>query len=175
MPFADGQFDFGYVLGVLHYTPDPEAALRDITAKLKPGAPLLVYTYYALDNRPAWYRALWRASDASRRWISSLRPRPRYYLSQVIAAAIYYPLARFALLVERLGLNSDAMPLAAYRRRGFYSMRTDALDRLGSPIETRFTRAGLRDLMEGAGLERVRISEGQPYWCAVGFRQGQSL
>src|SRR5262249_49167972 len=47
LPVADGSLDFAYCLGVLHHIPDPARALCDIAKKLKPGAPLLVYIYYA--------------------------------------------------------------------------------------------------------------------------------
>src|SRR5688500_15631598 len=43
IPLADGSQDFGYSLGVLHHTPDTEAALAKCVAKLTPGAPFLVY------------------------------------------------------------------------------------------------------------------------------------
>ena len=52
--------DFGYSLGVLHHVPDTAAAIRSCAALLKPGAPLLLYLYYAFDNRPWWFRVLWR-------------------------------------------------------------------------------------------------------------------
>jgi hypothetical protein len=48
--------DFGYSLGVLHHVADTEGALRAAVRTLKPGAPLLVYLYYAFDNRPRWSR-----------------------------------------------------------------------------------------------------------------------
>src|SRR5690348_2148489 len=70
LPFAERSMDFGYSLGVLHHVPDTAAAMRSAVQPLKPGAPFLVYLYYALDNRPPWYRALWRATDLVRRGIS---------------------------------------------------------------------------------------------------------
>ena len=70
LPFADASMDFGYSLGVLHHVPDTAGALRSAARALKPGAPLLVYLYYAFDNQPAWYRAVWRATDLARRVIS---------------------------------------------------------------------------------------------------------
>lgn len=62
------------------------------------------------------------------------------------------------------------MPLSAYRDRTFYVMRNDALDRFGTRLERRFTRAGMQALMAGAGLERIRFHDGVPYWTAVGYR-----
>ena len=61
------------------------------------------------------------------------------------------------------------LPLAAYRDRSLYSMRTDALDRFGTKLEKRFTRDQIRAMMEGAGLESITFSD-NPYWCAVGYR-----
>jgi SAM-dependent methyltransferase len=75
MPMPDGTLDFGYSLGVLHHIPDTMSALRACVRKLKPGAPFLLYLYYAFDNRPAWFRAVWKASDTLRS-VLSRAPRP---------------------------------------------------------------------------------------------------
>ena len=40
--------DFGYMLGVLHYVPNAKAAIKSCVKLLKPGAPILLYIYYAL-------------------------------------------------------------------------------------------------------------------------------
>jgi hypothetical protein len=80
-------------------------------------------------------------------------------------------LARAALLLEWCGVGVDAFPLSAYRRRSFYTMRTDALDRFGTRVEKRFTAAQLRRMMEDAGLERITFSDSIPHWCAVGYKR----
>ena len=64
MPLAPGSMDFGYSLGVLHHVPDTLAGIKACAKALKPGAPFLVYLYYAFDNRPAWFRC-WTKPDAS--------------------------------------------------------------------------------------------------------------
>ena len=66
IPLPPQSLDFAYSLGVLHHVPDTQAAIEAIAGKLKSGAPFLVYLYYALDNRPAWYRVLWRMSNMAR-------------------------------------------------------------------------------------------------------------
>jgi len=170
MPIADGSMDFGYSLGVLHHLPDPLAGLTACTRKLKPGAPMLIYIYYALDNKPSWFRALWRASDYAR-WLVSKAPFPlKSVLADVSAALIYWPLARSAQLLERLGRDVAQWPLSAYSWRSFYTMRTDALDRFGTRLERRMTRAEVSALMAAAGLRDIRFSQTLPYWCAVGYR-----
>jgi ubiquinone/menaquinone biosynthesis C-methylase UbiE len=170
IPLADASADFGYSLGVLHHVPDTEEGIKACVRKLKPGAPLLIYLYYAFDNRPAWFRALWRLSDFVRRVVSTLPFAVRSPLSDIIATLVYWPLARTAKLLEALGIAVDSFPLSAYRNRSFYSMRTDALDRFGTRIEKRFTREQIRRMMEAAGLQRIMFSE-SVCWCAVGYRR----
>jgi SAM-dependent methyltransferase len=168
IPLADGSMDFGYSLGVLHHVPDTAAGIRACVAKLKPGAPLLLYLYYAFDNRPAWFRTVWSVSNAARRLVSRLPHPLRYAASQAIAAGVYWPLARGAALAERLGANVSNVPLSLYRDRSFYVMRTDALDRFGTRLEKRFTSGEIRTMMEAAGLRRIRFNDAPPFWCAVG-------
>jgi len=170
LPLPEASMDFGYCLGVLHHVPDPGAALAACVARLKPGAPLLVYLYYAFDNRPAWFRALWRASDLLRRGLSRLPFPARRAASELLALAVYWPLARLAAGLERAGLAVDAFPLSAYRHSSLYVMRNDALDRFGTRLERRFTRAEIERMMGDAGLTAIRFSAQIPYWCAVGRR-----
>jgi len=172
IPLADASMDFGYSLGVLHHVPDTEAGLHACVRKLKPGAPFLAYIYYAFDNRPWWFRPLWRVSYAMRGAISNLPSDARYWVCQLLAAIVYWPLARTALLLEKSGVSVTNFPLAAYRDRGFYGMRTDALDRFGTHLEQRFTKAEIFDMMQRSGLERITFAPGVPYWTAVGYRRG---
>ena len=169
IPVPDRSMDFGYSLGVLHHIPDTQAALASCVAKLKPGAPFLLYLYYSFDNRPSWYRWLWQLTELIRGLVSRMPHYFRYILSQIIATLIYWPLARFAKLAENFGCNVKNFPLAAYRRRVFYVMRTDALDRFGTRLEQRFSRIEIQRMMELAGLQGVVFSESVPFWCAVGF------
>jgi SAM-dependent methyltransferase len=170
LPFADGSMDFGYCLGVLHHLPDPERGLRCCVEKLKPDAPLLLYVYYALDNRPAWFRALWRMADAARHVVCRVPFSAKLAVTTLIATLVYLPLARTALAAERLGLDHDKIPLASYRNRSLYSMRTDALDRFGTRLEHRFRRDEIAAMMGRAGLAELAFSECPPYWCAIGRR-----
>jgi SAM-dependent methyltransferase len=171
MPLADASQDFGYSIGVLHHIPDTYAGLEACVRKLKPGAPLLVYLYYRFDNRPLWFRTMWRASDHVRRVVSRLPHGARYAVSQLLAVLVYWPLSRLARLVERCGASPHAMPLSFYRQSSLYTMRTDALDRFGTRLERRFTRREIAAMLESAGLSNIRFRDAEPYWCAVGVRR----
>ena len=169
-PLPAGSQDFGYSLGVLQHVPDTAAAIRDCVAMLKPGAPFLIYLYYALENRSAAYRLLWRLSDLLRRVICRLPSRAKLLVTDVIAALVYFPLARMGLLAERAGLDVSSFPLSHYRNHSFYTMRTDSRDRFGTPLEHRFTREEITEMLQAAGLKQVRFSDKVPFWCALGFK-----
>jgi SAM-dependent methyltransferase len=170
LPFAPASMDFGYSLGVLHHTPDPEDGLRACVQALKPGAPFLLYLYYRFDNKPFWYRWLWQVSDMLRLFICRLPRRLRFLVCDLAAALIYWPLARTARLLERLGLTVDTFPLSYYRNRSFYVMRNDALDKFGTRLEQRFTRAEMQAMMRRCGLERIEFNDHAPFWCGLGYR-----
>ena len=170
IPLADESQDFGYSLGVLHHIPDPAAGLRCCVAKLKRGAPFLLYVYYSFDNRPPWFRLVWRASDALRRVISRLPFRLRAAASTSIAAVAYWPLSRAALALRKLGVRTDNLPLSFYADHDWATLRADALDRFGTAVEHRFSRREVDAMMAAAGLRDVRFAEGPPYWTALGYK-----
>ncbi len=160
--------DFGYSLGVLHHVPNTAAAIKSCVDLLKPGAPMLLYLYYAFDNRPRWYRILWRLSDIIRRIIYRLPNHLKHLLTDIIAILIYLPLAKLSKVIEKIGINVANFPLSYYRNCSFYTMRTDARDRFGTPLEQRFSREKIKEMMKSSGLENITFSESPPYWCVIG-------
>jgi len=171
LPFEEGSLDFAYAIGVLHHVPDTREAIKSIAFVLKSGAPFLIYLYYAFDQRPWWFRAFWWCSDLIRRAISILPVRAKNICCDAIALTVYFPLARTAWLLDRMGILPDAWPLAWYRERAFYVLRTDALDRFGTRLEQRFTRHEVEGMLIAAGFEHIRFSDRHPFWCAVGFKR----
>lgn len=163
-------FDFGYSLGVLHHVPNTQDAIARCVELLKPGAPFLVYLYYRFDNRGAAFRLLWAVSEALRRLIRRLPQSAKTRVTDALAASVYWPLARVSRWLERLGVDAKSVPLYAYRNASFYTMRTDSLDRFGTPLEHRFTRVEIQRMLENSGLRDVRFSPNGPYWCAVGIK-----
>lgn len=170
-PLLANSQDFGYSLGVLHHVPDTAGAIRACVGMIKPGAPFLVYLYYAFDNRSALFKLAWRCSDLLRRGICRQPAWLKHLLTDTLALVVYYPMARFALLAECIGLEVSSMPLSYYRNHSVYTMRTDSRDRFGTPLEQRFTRKEIAAMLTEAGLRDVRFSERVPYWCAMGIKQ----
>lgn len=95
----------------------------------------------------------------------------KHFVAEIIAATVYFPMARTAYFLEKAGLNVSAFPLSIYRDKSFYTMRTDALDRFGTRLEHRYTKKQIEEMMTEAGFENIRFSNEMPFWCAVGFKK----
>src|SRR5690606_4214648 len=54
LPFRDDFADFLFCLGVLHHLPTP--CLEEVRALKRAAPKLLIFLYYALDNRPGYFR-----------------------------------------------------------------------------------------------------------------------
>ncbi len=172
LPLLPRAFDWAFSLGVLHHIECPARALQQIVDVIRPGGTMLLYLYYALDNRGPAFRALFAGVDLVRR-IFSISPRPVVFVfSALVAALVYWPLARASRLLAALGASrlAGTIPLTYYRERTFRTMRNDSLDRFGTRVERRFTRMEITRLMLDAGLVDVRVSSALPYWHATATR-----
>lgn len=170
LPLARGAFDWAYTLGVLHHLDRSAEALDQIARTVRSSGHVLVYVYYALEGRGPAYRLIFRAVDLLRR-VLSRSPRPiAFAIATAVAILVYFPLARSAQLLARLGLSSlaERMPLSFYRERSLEIMRNDSLDRFGTRLERRYTRDAMLALMRSAGLADVMVSPRPPFWHAIG-------
>lgn len=167
---AASSVDWAYSLGVLHHLRDPDRALRQVARAVRPGGTVLVYVYYALDQRGRAFRLAFRIVDAVRRVTSRLPRRAVLAISTALGLFIYWPLARLSALLMKLGWRSlaDALPLSFYRERSLATMLNDSLDRFGTRLERRYTRDGLVRLLREAQLGDVVLSPNAPYWHGIG-------
>lgn len=172
VPLAPAAVDLAYSLGVLHHVDETGLAVARIVQAIRPGGRFLIYLYYALDGRGPAFRALFGVADAARQVISSLPQSIAEAVSTVIAGVVYLPLARLARLLDLIGLRrvADRLPLRFYSTLSFRTMRNDSLDRFGTKLEKRYSRAEVIALLEAAGLVDVTVSEHAPYWHAVARR-----
>ena len=163
-----GSQDFGYCLGVLHHIPDTKSGLKVCVEKLKKGAPFLLYLYYRFDNKPLWFKIIWKVSDIFRKLISKMPFRVKLIITFSVATIIYLPLAKLSYFLEKIGFNVENIPLSSYRNTSLYTMKTDALDRLGTKLEHRFTKKEILEMMLDCDLVNIKFSEKTPFWVAVG-------
>ena len=76
IPLPDDSVDFAYSIGVLHHVPDTAAAIRACASKLKAKAPLLLYLYFAFDNKPREWYAIDICGDLVTFFVAVSRPLP---------------------------------------------------------------------------------------------------
>ena len=168
---SPGSQDFGYCLGVLHHIPNTQEALNDCTKLLKSGAPILLYLYYNFENKPMWFKALWKISDYIRKFIS-VSPKPiKHFLVGLIALLVYFPLSRLAYMLEKIGLNVENVPLADYRKKPFYQCKNDSLDRFGTRLEQRFSKSQITKMLTNAGCKGIKFSPKTPFWCCIAIKK----
>ena len=173
LPFADESFDMMMSLGVLHHIPDTELALKSGVKKVKKGGYVLLYLYYALDNRSFIFKSIFYASALLRFVVSSLPAFLKKIVCDLIAVVIYMPFIILSKIVKAIlgGNLYNKIPLSYYIDKSFNIIRNDALDRFGTPLEQRFTRQQIETMMKNSGLTDIIFSENMPYWHVVGRKQ----
>jgi SAM-dependent methyltransferase len=163
--------DFGYSLGVLHHIPDTALGINACSELLKPGAPFILYLYYKFDDKPKWFRFIWKLSDYLRILISRLPFQLKKSVCYLIALFIYLPLSRLSKYLNKAGFNVSNIPLSTYRNQPFYTLATDALDRFGTKLEQRFTKSEIIKMMHDAGFENIEFNDPDPGWICVGYKK----
>jgi hypothetical protein len=81
------------------------------------------------------------------------------------------PFVGFSRFLKMLGVKEKVrskIPLYGYENKSFYIIRNDSLDRFGTPLEQRFTKKQIQDMMESCGLSEIVFSNNIPYWHVVG-------
>ncbi len=158
--------DLAMSLGVLHHIPDTALAIKDVSRSIKPGGVFLCYLYYNLENKPAYYKLIFRSVNLVRQIISSLPQPVRRLSATIIAAFVYLPLARLSKLLSKLGRNISNLPLHHYANMPFVMLANDALDRFGTSLEQRFSKAEITEMLRTADfdLTTLKFSEIEPFW-----------
>lgn len=168
IPFEKESFDFVFSLGVVHHLPDTAGAIKEAAAMVKKGGWLLLYIYYSLDNRGALYRFLFSISNLFRRMISQFPRRIKFFVCELIAIFVYMPFVLLARLFKLFGGNVwKKFPLSYYADKPFKVIRNDSLDRFGTPLEKRFSRKEIENMLKAAGLDNCTFSENEPFWHVV--------
>ena len=158
--------DLAMSLGVLHHIPDTGLAIKDVSRRIKPGGIFLCYLYYSLENKPTFYKLIFKAVDGVRRVISVLPQRVKQLVTSTIAALIYWPLARFSKVLNKFGVNTSNIPLHHYADMPFVMLANDALDRFGTSLEQRFSKSEITEMLRAAHFDiaTLKFSDKEPFW-----------
>ena len=161
LPFRSGFCDFLFSLGVLHHL--PTNALSEVRNLAQFSPDILVYLYYALDNRPVHFRVLFFLVDVARKILSSMPIEPLKVLAVwAITLGVYFPLIGIGHFFKKFGFERYIPLFEFYSGKGIRRVRQDVYDRFCTRIEQRFSRSEILELQDSFG--KVEISEGLPYW-----------
>ena len=158
--------DLAMSLGVLHHIPDTSLAIKDVSLRIKPGGMFLCYLYYNLENKPTFYNLIFKGVNVLRQIISVLPQKVKYLVTSTIAILIYWPLARFSKVMSSFGINTSNFPLHHYAEMPFVMLANDALDRFGTSLEQRFSKADITEMLRLANFDisTLEFSDVEPFW-----------
>lgn len=161
LPFKDNFADFLFCLGVLHHL--PTNALEEVRRLKRCANTLLVYLYYALDNRPLFFRFLLYPVTLMRRVICKIRSAFfRTVFVELTAILVYCPLIGLGKIFNLFGLGHRIPLYEAYNNRSLKRIKQDVYDRFFTRIEQRFSRKEILGLKDT--FENVLVSDTIPYW-----------
>ena len=154
------------MVGVLHHIPDTSLAIKDVSLRIKPGGMFLCYLYYNLENKPTLYKLIFKGVNVVRKVISGLPQKIKHSITSTIAALVYWPLARFSKVMNRFGVNTSNIPLHHYADMPFVMLANDALDRFGTSLEQRFSKAEITEMLRLAefDISTLKFSDAEPFW-----------
>ena len=152
IPIAEATFDAAYSYGVVHHTPDPPRAVREIARTLKPGAPLLLYVYEDFSDRSLAWRVALAMANSARAITTRLPPKLLMRLCRLLSPVVWLLLtvpSRHFSWARNFPYRHGTTPS---------SMSGDLYDRLSAPIEKRYSKAGAAALAADAGLRVERVA-----------------
>jgi len=163
---ADSSLDLAMSLGVLHHIPNTGLAIKDVSRTIKPGGYFLCYLYYNLENKPLYYKLIFKGVNLVRKVVSNLPQPIKRVTANVIAALVYWPLARISKVLTKLGRDTSNFPLHHYADMPFVMLANDALDRFGTTLEQRFSKIQITEMVQAASFDvsTLKFSDSEPFW-----------
>lgn len=171
IPYADETFDFAMSIGVLHHIPNTLEAMKNCVKKVKKNGYFCTYIYYNFDNKGPLFKAIHKLSEILRSAISRMPQKLKMIACDCIAVVLYMPFILFATFLKNIKVSQtiiDKIPLSPYIGRTFFIIRNDALDRFGTPLEQRFSKVQIEQMMKECGLTEIVFSPNPAFWHAVG-------
>jgi len=154
LPFAPDSFDLIYSMGVLHHTPDCEAAVKTLGKYLKPGGILAVWLYSGYNK---WYRF----SDFWRRYTHKMKPETLHSVLKVAVPVLYntQEVLRKVPLVGRpaAGLLHHVFPVN--RQSTPEARMLDTFAWYSPKYQSKHTYEQVFRWYEAMGMEDMRIGE----------------
>jgi len=154
LPFAPESFDVIYSIGVLHHTPDCEAAVKALDKYLKPGGLLVVWLYSGYNK---WYRF----SDFWRGYTHKMKPENLHRILKLAVPFFYHlnrGLRRVPLIGPPLaGLIHHMFPVN--RQHNPEARMLDTFDWYSPKYQSKHTYEQVFKWYAAMGMDDMRVGE----------------
>lgn len=170
LPFSKDTFDFVYSYGVLHHLVHPEAGLRELVRTLKPKGLLAIYVYEDFQTHSWLEQRLLGTVGVVRRWTVRCPPPGLFFLCRLAA-----PLVFLGFTLPYRGLSKLRWTKSFSERIPFRHANTpsvlveDLYDRFSTPLEKRYSRQELQQVLQAAGLTDIHVAPLRG-WVAYGYK-----
>ena len=154
LPFAPESFDIIYSIGVLHHTPDCEAAVKALDKYLKPGGLLVVWLYSGYNK---WYRF----SDFWRRYTHRMKPKTLHRILKV-AVPFFYNLQQGLKRVPLVGRPAAGLVHHVFpvnRQKDPEARMLDTFDWYSPKYQSKHTYEQVFKWYEAMSMEDMRVGE----------------
>ena len=154
LPFAPESFDVIYSIGVLHHTPDCEAAVKALDKYLKPGGLLVVWLYSGYNK---WYRF----SDFWRRYTHKMKPETLHGILKV-AVPFFYNLNQGLRRVPLVGppiAGAVHHVFPVNRQKDPEARMLDTFDWYSPKYQSKHTYEQVFKWYAAMGMEDMRVGE----------------
>lgn len=154
LPFAPESFDIIYSVGVLHHTPDCEAAVKSLAKYLKPSGILAVWLYSGYNK---WYRF----SDFWRRYTTRMKPETLHNILKVVVPVFYNTetVLKKVPVVGRSAAGFLHLVFPVRRHKDPEYRVLDTFDWYSPKYQSKHTYEQVFRWYEAMGMEDMRIGE----------------
>ena len=154
LPFAPESFDVIYSIGVLHHTPDCEAAVKALDKYLKPGGLLAVWLYSGYNK---WYRF----SDFWRHYTHKMKPETLHRILKV-AVPFFYNLQQLLRRIPLIGRPAAGLVHHVFpvnRQKDPEARMLDTFDWYSPKYQSKHTYEQVFKWYAAMGMEDMRVGE----------------
>lgn len=171
-PMKDNVFDFAYSFGVLHHTANPQKGLLEIARILKKNSPVFLYFYEDHSENFAKFCAV-KLITKLRAITVRIYPRIIYVLSWVFSPLVFILFSLPSKILKKFRPTQNLANKIPFNfGTNLFSLRGDLYDRFSAPIEHRFKRHELYNLLNECGFRNITVTrlKDRSGWLAWGYK-----
>lgn len=166
-------FDFAYSFGVLHHTANPGVALLEANRILKKKCPIFLYLYEDHSGDRIKFTCLKLITIL--RKVTTKMPHIILYILSWICSPVIFMFFSLPSKILRAFKSTEkfATSMPFNFGAGLFSLRGDLYDRFSAPIEYRFSRQQVYNLLTKCNFSDINVTKlkDSAGWVAWGYKK----